>query len=211
MSQRPIQASIREAVRRYYEEKLKAFGPTPQGVDWNSKESQYIRFSQLARLLPGDPKAAFSVMDYGCGYGEIYGYVAQRWPHARVEGYDISPAMVRTAAERYPKGRWMSEIPSGHRVDYVVASGIFNVRLDFPWLVWQRYVEEEIQFMAGLARKGIAFNMLTIYSDFEYMKDYLFYADPGRFFHFCKQVVGRRVALFHDYPLYEVTIIAYKD
>ena len=49
--------------------------------------------------------------------------------------------------------------------------------------------------------------MLTTYSDADKQRDDLFYADPLRVFDICKQRFSPRVALLHDYPLYEFTII----
>ena len=44
-------------VARYYGEKIRLHGPTARGADWNSLESQGMRFAQLlmqkARALPG--------------------------------------------------------------------------------------------------------------------------------------------------------------
>ncbi len=77
--------------------------------------------------------------------------------------------------------------------------------------MWRQYVIRELHAMAGVARKGFAFNMLTIYADPERMRNDLFYADPAFFFDYCKRNIGPRVALLHDYPLYEFTLLIYKD
>lgn len=45
--------AIRQTVGRYYEGRLNQFGPTPRGVDWNSAESQALRFDKLLDLLAG--------------------------------------------------------------------------------------------------------------------------------------------------------------
>jgi hypothetical protein len=39
------------------------------------------------------------------------------------------------------------------------------------------------------------------------MRADLYYADPLFFFEHCRQRFSRRVALLHDYPLYEFTIL----
>ena len=52
--------------------------------------------------------------------------------------------------------------------------------------------------------------MLSTYSDPDKRRDDLFYADPGSFFDLCKQRFSPRVALLHDYPLYEFTVIVRK-
>ncbi len=60
--------------------------------------------------------------------------------------------------------------------------------------------------MNKASEKGFSFNLLTSYSDAHLKKDYLYYANPGFWFDFCKQNFSRNVALLHDYNLYEFTI-----
>ncbi|MBI3866480.1 MAG: class I SAM-dependent methyltransferase, partial [Planctomycetia bacterium] len=95
--------------------------------------------------------------------------------------------------------------------DYVVASGIFNVRLQSPAADWKRYVIETIDRLARLARRGFAFNCLTSYSDADRMRPDLFYADPCELFDYCKRTFARNVALLHDYGLYEFTLLVRMD
>jgi hypothetical protein len=64
--------------------------------------------------------------------------------------------------------------------------------------------------MASLATRGLAFNVLTLYSDPEHRRRELHYADPLALFDFCKKELAPRVALLHDYPLYEFTILVRK-
>jgi hypothetical protein len=60
--------------------------------------------------------------------------------------------------------------------------------------------------MAALSRRGFAFNMLTGYADADRMRPDLYYADPHAVFDRCRRF-SRRVALLHDYPLYEFTML----
>jgi hypothetical protein len=64
--------------------------------------------------------------------------------------------------------------------------------------------------MAQLSKKGFAFNILTGYSDPERQRADLYYADPLFFFDYCQKNFSRFVALLHDYPLYEFTILVKK-
>ncbi|TMG79225.1 MAG: class I SAM-dependent methyltransferase, partial [Betaproteobacteria bacterium] len=50
-----ISQQILGRVRQYYEGKLAEHGATPRGVDWNSGESQQLRFRELARVYADDP------------------------------------------------------------------------------------------------------------------------------------------------------------
>jgi hypothetical protein len=96
-------------------------------------------------------------------------------------------------------------------VDYTVASGIFNVRLQHSDDVWKEYILQTLHRMDQLSTCGFAFNVLTCYSDPEYMRTDLHYADPLFWFDHCKRQFSRSVALLHDYPLYEFTILVRKD
>jgi hypothetical protein len=53
--------------------------------------------------------------------------------------------------------------------------------------------------------------MLTSYADREKQRSDLYYADPMFFFDYCKRRFSPRIALLHDYPLYEFTILVRKD
>ena len=88
-----------------------------------------------------------------------------------------------------------------------MASGIFNVKLDTPEPEWREYVLETLGEFKELSRKAFAFNALTSYSDLEFMRPDLYYANPLELFDYCRKNLSRKVALLHDYPLYEFTIV----
>ena len=124
-------------------------------------------------------------------------------------GYDISLEMLLQANKRYEQSecKWISTFPENVKYDYVTASGIFNVKLDNSDAIWKDYITETIHKMNTVSAKGFSFNILTKYSDKEFMKDKLYYADPCYWFDYCKQHFSKNVALLHDYSLYEFTIL----
>ena len=205
----PAQFSgLKAGVAEYYDGKLDQFGTSPAGVDWNSAESQQVRFRQLARLLPGND-TEFSLLDYGCGYGALLDYLQPAYSKIRYTGFDISAKMISAAAGSHPSSaaEWLTKIADGRKFDYVVASGIFNVRLEQPKVEWEEYILASLAEFNRLAAGGFAFNILTSYSDPEYRKDYLHYADPQLMFEHCMRTFSPQVALLHDYQLYEFTVI----
>jgi hypothetical protein len=60
--------------------------------------------------------------------------------------------------------------------------------------------------LASLGTRGFAFNALTAYSDADRQRPDLYYADPLELFGHCR-TFSRFVALLHDYPLYEFTLL----
>jgi SAM-dependent methyltransferase len=204
-------SNILDKVNSYYSEKIAAHGATPKGVDWNGEESQFLRFQILSEVMRGEDH--FSILDYGCGFGSLYEFLEKTNRQFDFFGYDVSDNMIEAAkinfAER-TNAQWSNSLPE-KQFDYTVASGIFNVRLDTPQDEWLAYILETLNTFNKISTKGFSFNVLTKYSDAEYMKDYLYYADPLMLFDYCKKNFSRNVALLHDYELYEFTIVVRKN
>jgi SAM-dependent methyltransferase len=210
MSEPPIRPSpeILETVDRYYSEKLRQFGATHQGVDWSTASSQELRFSRLLQVL--DENDDGSLIDYGCGYGALLDYLGAIGRQVAYSGFDISETMIKAALARHAgvvHASFTADSSQLAPADYVVASGIFNVKLGHTPEAWWDYVFQTLAIMGSLCRRGFAFNMLTTHSDPDKQRDDLFYADPIRVFDICRQRFSPRVALLHDYPLYEFTTI----
>jgi SAM-dependent methyltransferase len=207
-----MSTKIKKSISDYYADKLKKFGRTPQGVDWNSEESQIMRFDQLIKLLPDNYAGRYSVLDYGCGYGALLDFLMKRYSNLQYTGFDISEEMIASCRSKFdfPFAHWTHIENQLKENDYVIASGIFNVKMDFPDVQWREYIRDTLQIINKLAVKGFAFNILTSYSDKPYMKENLFYADPCWIFDYCKRNFSKSVALLHDYPLYEFTLLVRK-
>jgi SAM-dependent methyltransferase len=201
-----------EQAKHYFEERLTTHGATARGVDWNSETAQELRFSQLIKVIP--PDQPYSLLDYGCGYGALAGYLLRlSYPMAKYIGFDVLDSMVVKAREVYsstPQCSFTSNIQEVGLVDYTIASGIFNLKLETPFDAWTDYVVSELHKINDFSLKGFSFNMLTKYSDPEYMRPHLYYADPCFLFDYCKRHFSRNVALLHDYEVYDFTIIVRK-
>ena len=195
-------------VKNYFADKLEIHGATHRGVDYNSTEAQKARFFQLIRVI--DSSVKYSLLDFGSGYGGMYDYLLQLGHTLHYAGYDIAEPMILKGRELHPNNPdcWFTnnieEVPV---VDYAVVSGTFNMKLDADYDAWTKIVIEAINQMNAHASKGIAFNMLTKYSDADKMRSDLYYGDPCFFFDYCKRNFSRNVALLHDYNLYDFTII----
>ena len=208
--------ALDEPVRTYYEERLRRFGPTAAGVDWNSAESQQLRFRQFLRLFEEEAERGqvISLNDFGCGYGALADFLDDHGVAARYTGYDISPAMIAAARARAagrPDRRFTARREELEVADYTVASGVFNVRLDIEEAAWRRHVKRSIADLARLSRLGFGFNCLTTHSDPARRSERLHYADPCTVFRGLVRRYSPRVALLHDYGLYEFTILVRAD
>ena len=73
-------------IRDYFDDKLQQFGSTPRGVDYNSPHSQEHRFAQLIRILQSND--SYTLLDFGSGYGSLYGYLLRCRHRLTYDGYD---------------------------------------------------------------------------------------------------------------------------
>lgn len=196
-------------VQEYYDEKLRTHGATARGVDWKSPESQELRFAQLVKLI--DHSRPFTVNDFGCGYAALVDYLESRGFQFQYVGFDISSEMITQARELHPGAGFVTDKADLREADYTLASGIFNVKLSTGEAEWKTYMLDVLDTMNSLSKSGFAFNALTKYSDAEFMREDLYYADPLFFFDHCKTKYSKFVTLLHDYPLYEFTILVRKE
>lgn len=203
--------SIKDQVCHYYTDKLRTFGPTAKGMDWRDESSQFMRFEQLLRNC--DVKNIRSLNDFGCGSGALLQYLRAKNIDPAYTGVDWCADMVETARSintGYPNSTFVLGDRFPGPSDFTVASGVFNVRLDFPANQWTKFVESVLVHLNDSSLRGFAFNMLTSYSDPDKMRPDLFYADPAIYFDYCRRNFSKYVSLFHDYPLYEFTITVNK-
>jgi len=202
---------MHETAARYYGEKVREFGATHRGVDWSTEASQILRFDQLLRLV--NPAQLSSIFDFGCGYGALLTYLRQLGLQCRYTGFDISESMIAHATSLHaddPLSTFTSRIDEATRADMTVASGVFNVKQHHSDDAWEEYVVENIAAIDRLSEHAFAFNMLSSYSDPAKRRPDLFYGKPTFFFDYCKTHFSPAVALLHDYPLYEFTVVVRK-
>ena len=195
-------------VQKFFDKKISQYGATFEAVDYNSKESQEIRFIQLLKVI--DTDNPFTIIDYGCGYGELAHFINGLGFEFEYQGFDISEAMIKQAIKKTPKDlgfKFTTNLTEVKPADYAVASGIFNKKLEADNKAWENLAIDTLKNMANLSQRGFSFNMLTSYSDPEFMREDLYYGDPLFYFDYCKKNFSRNVALLHDYELYDFTIL----
>jgi len=110
-----------------------------------------------------------------------------------------------------PDCNFVDEASALEPADFVVGSGIFNVKLEASVEAWEASIRSTLATMARLGRKGFGFNMLTSHSDPEYRRDHLYYGDPADIVRHCLTTFSRSLVLKHDYGLYDFTILVRRE
>ena len=188
-----------DVVLRRYTERLAALGPVPEALGW-TRGRHTLRYRIL---LDHWDLAAGDLLDFGCGFGDMYAFCRDHFPGLRYHGFDLNPALVAAGRARYPD----ADLAAGNALkdgltgqwDLIVASGVFNFLLSDNW----GFIEAIFDLFARHARVGFAANFLSDRVD--YRLDHAFHADPAKVVELAYRY-SNRVTLRNDYMPFEFTI-----
>lgn len=191
-------------ITTFYEETLAQYGDNdPRSVHWINADSQSVRFDVLCRV--GDLEHA-SLLDVGCGLGDLYKYLLSKKIPVEYTGVDVVPALVSVCSIRFPEARFLCDDVVNIRdsYDYILASGA----LSFAVPQGKEYYFNIIKVMHEHARKGIAFNMLNRAA---HVSDDTFLSyDVDEVVSFCK-TLSPRVEVVQNYLPWDFTVYMYKE
>lgn len=200
-------------VSHYYSSRIARFGPTPSGVDWNGAEGQLARFARFNPLFERAP-GALSVIDYGCGYGELYSFLTLSFDVKSYVGVDVAPAMLQAARNAFSDDNVVQlsdRLDSVTPAQCVVASGTYNVKLAANLGDWSDYVFDDLKALWGKATFGLSVNFLSGLSDPKKKQPKLLYADPQKILTFLQKEISPLVNLDHSYSPWEFTVTIFRE
>ena len=206
----------------YYQGLLASHGENYLALDWNSPESQKLRFQVLKEILIYGKKAFnISLLDLGCGFGDLYGFLKSEGAlsrnHIKYTGYDIFLNFVEIARKKYPDARFeLKDILEEEHLpyfDYIFCSGVFNIRTaDVEGHL--EFVKNMLQRMYDLASCGVSINFLSegglpISNPDDLNSGRYYYFKPDMILNFCRSIDGRYI-LRHDYHPGDFTVYLLK-
>ncbi|MBW8000465.1 MAG: class I SAM-dependent methyltransferase [Planctomycetes bacterium] len=196
----------KKLIHNYYNNLVDKHGPDTKSLGWSGTKSQHKRFEILCGVGELSGK---QVLDVGCGMADLYDYLIMQGVNADYTGVDITPRMIELAKSKHPELNLelldILEIADvSAQYDYVVASGIFNLKIDRH----EEFVYSVIQRMFDLCKTAIAFNIQSSCSDT--YDDGEFYANPSELLDYCLNI-SRRVVFRHDYMPHDLTIYIYRE
>ena len=142
-------------------------------VLWHDRDRQYFRFHEICRYID---MRRDSVLDVGCGNGELLGFLSFCGFCGKYTGVDIHSKLVGEARGRFSKAdfRVLDIFDSAvETYDCVVMSGVFNANVgqDLDFVV--RFITR----MHELSRFRTVFNAVSTHVNF--CQPEIFYIDPS--------------------------------
>lgn len=150
-------------LKEHYEPRIRPDSLGYQILDWENQESQFCRFEVLLRRVPLEGR---SLLDLGCGVGDLCDFLASRGVSVDYTGVDILEEMIKEARRRCRGGRFihadlLKENPfSDATFDVAFCSGIFNLETGDN----AELLSSFMALLSRLVRKTVVINLLSVSS-----------------------------------------------
>jgi SAM-dependent methyltransferase len=194
----------RADVSHFFNESLRRYGYDPRSLGW-IPGTQEARFRVLTAI--GDLEGG-SVLDVGCGFGDLYEYLCRSGINVSYTGIDLCPDFVEIAQKRHPDAKFVAadfeEAAIEGQFDWAFESGVFIYKVSGH----ETWVRNMVKKMFGSVRKGIAIDFLNRRGGI--MSSGLYHPDPADVYAMCCKL-SRRVTLRCDYKPTEFCVYLYRE
>lgn len=197
-----------QKIKEGYQEKFQKYGVDPKSLFWKGKGAAHQRFRQIWAEIDFTNK---SVLDIGCGFGEMGKFLTKRYEGVNYTGYDIVPEFIEEAKKQLPDSHFevkdLFKDSIEEKFDVVIASGVLNSNVEDN----MQYRKDAIGKMFGYTNDVFVFNMLGNHPQPENndTTSNIWYADSMEILEYCLTLT-RRVVLRHHYNPKDFTIFMYK-
>ena len=190
-------------IQRYIK-RFEEHGLSPESLGWGGgRERQARRFKASYEFNLFYSTKVNSILDVGCGFGDLGVWLSEIDPQIQYRGIDINPVLIEQGKERYNLDLQLIDVSNvpDKSVDLVVANGIFNYRMKHE--EHEGYIINMISHFFRIARKGVAVDFMSTYVDF--MHDNSFHCPESFIVNLVKKYTKRYV-LRNDYLDYEYMV-----
>ena len=191
----------RAHIIKYHNDSIKKFGVNShQALGWRKKNEQLLRFKML--IEPSELND-YSVLDIGCGTGDLLAYLISKNIQCKYTGIDHIKDFITLAGEKYKNQNntsfllgdfWTADLG---KYDYVLVSGALSYRNADP-----NFIYKMIAHLFSLSKKTFAFNLLE---KTDLKNGGLVAYNKNEILEFCKKL-SSNVILKNDYIINDYSI-----
>ncbi len=196
----------RAHIIKYHNDSIKKFGiNSHQALGWRKKNEQLLRFKML--LEPTELNDC-SILDIGCGTGDLLAYLISNNIQCDYTGIDQIKEFITLAGEKYKNQNntsfllgdfWTADLG---KYDYVLASGALSYRHADP-----NFIFKIIAHLFSLSKMAFAFNLLE---KTDLKNGGLVAYNKNEIMEFCKKLTAN-VSLKDDYLNGDFTVLMQKQ
>ena len=198
----------------HYEDCLDRHGDTHLGVDWPNAADARTRYRVMLDLVREPSEHPVSLLDFGCGAGHLLDFIRANGIGAiNYRGLDASEKFIALCRDKFPGTAfdWVDILRDPIAVepaDYVVLNGVLTEKRELGDPEMRAYMDKLLTAVWPLARKGLAFNVMSCQVDWR--RDDLFHMPFDDMARFVTRRLSRHFQFRQDYGLYEYTTYVYR-
>ena len=182
-----------------YSTRLKRYGYSPKTLGWNKKRHS-LRFHILTSHWDLN---GCTILDFGCGFGDMFGYLKKNGVDCIYYGVDINQSLIKQGKIIYPDANLDSIDLFNNNdnliFDYIFSSGVHNLKLEKNF----DFISDSFKLFNSISKKGFAMNFLS--DKVEYDLDDAYHSNPSKILDIAYNY-SNRILLRNDYMPFEFSI-----
>lgn len=194
-----------QLLQEYYDNLYSMHGMSTESLGW-SPQGQATRFAEVARSFPENTG---SVLDIGCGFGQLEPVLRNRHPEIRYTGWDINANMLSHCTTgrlaTFEQRNILEAPPSEGEHEVVVLIGALNTAFGDN----DRTIRAMLAAMYAACSRMCILSATSAYADPEYKHESMWFYDPIDLFTFSRTLT-RYVDLRHGYLPHDMMLVLYK-
>ncbi|MFC1626019.1 class I SAM-dependent methyltransferase [Patescibacteria group bacterium] len=179
-----------------YKESFEKYGVDPRSLKWRSLKAAQQRYKEIISLVDFEGK---SVLDVGCGFGDITKFITVRTSNFSYLGVDRMDEFIKVARKKHPRYRFVVtdyfKKPLSEKFDVVIANGCLNSNLDDNL----KFRKRAIKTLFEHTKEFLIFNMAGTYPQLKTgKKSNIWFADALEIQKYCLTL--SRETVFKNHP-----------
>jgi SAM-dependent methyltransferase len=200
-----------ELVKNKYKQAYKRYGKSKKSLFW-PKGRQKERFSLLTQFIRKDN---FSILDFGCGFGDLKKFLDINFDNFDYLGVDIVEEFIEEN-KKYDEKSFMlikdeKDLPK-KQFDYICISGTFNISYYNDIDKHEKKVKNILKYLFDnhLKADGIL-SVDFMHDEVDYISGNAFHINIPKFYDFFVKNLSKRLVINKHIFCYEVTFNIFKN
>ena len=203
---------IEKRIVEKYNSELEKYGLNDKRSLFWTKDKQDMRFNAL--LGEEFKKSHMTILDYGCGFGDLNSFLMRNYYNLIYNGCDINQNFIKTAQDNHPDKNIflinsVNEIKSNY--DIILISGTFNLISLDDISEMKTYIYNNLLKLFEKTNYMLCVNFLSHLTDEEYKYDGHFYINPSELYNFSIINMTSRINIDTHLLPYEITFKFFKN
>ena len=189
-----------------YKSQFKEFGDSPASLGC-PKGRQHLRFKALTKNVTNG-----SLLDFGCGFGDLSSYLEQSKIDVEYHGCDVMQEFLSIAKKNRPNNNfYLTQIGESLKdnYDFIVASGTFNFLYSKDKKEHISFVYKTIESLFNCCNHSLSVDFLS--SIVDYAAPDVYHQDIAGLIDFISSKLSRRFQIDHSYMPYEFCIHIFEE